>query len=108
MVASTTRPLSHLTRNIAFGSASWTTPSNSSLSPFGSFLSRRSLIRNWAPRLRFVHRVRPFVELRVSTCPNSRLCENAEDSVRDLVDLADAVDPLQNSALFIIRQKLCR
>ena len=34
-----------LTRNIAFGRASWTTPSNSSLSPFGSLRSRRSLIQ---------------------------------------------------------------
>src|SRR6185437_9960957 len=37
MVASTPRPLSAFTRNIAFGSASWTMPSNSSLSPLGSF-----------------------------------------------------------------------
>src|SRR5277367_131966 len=35
--------MSHLTLNIAFGSASWTTPSNSSLSPFGSLRSLRSL-----------------------------------------------------------------
>src|SRR6185437_4222157 len=47
MVASTPRPLSAFTRNMAFGNASWTMPSNSSLSPLGSFgpLDPLSLLR---------------------------------------------------------------
>src|ERR1700728_26524 len=91
MVANTTKPLSHLTRNIAFGSVSWTTPSNSSLSPFGSFLSRRSLMQLQTPKI---------------SVRSGRCCERFENSIRDLVDSTHSVDPLQNAFCLVVGQKL--
>src|SRR4029077_8190749 len=88
IVASTTRPLSHFTRNIAFGSASWTTPSNSSLSPLGSFRSRRSLMNT-----------------RHSSCLLAGT-ERLEDARGDFLDRADSVDPPENAELLVVGQKL--
>src|SRR6478752_7704870 len=92
MVARTTRPLSHFTRNIALGSASWTTPSNSSLSPFGSFLSRRSLIPEKSPQA-------------LLSTP-SALPEGLEDSLRNFRNLTDPVDSPQQALLLVVREEL--
>src|SRR5580704_9569741 len=96
IVASTTRPLSHLTRNIAFGSASCTTPSNSSLSPFGSFRSRRSLMKSIGS-LRYL-----------ASFTSTSSLESGDDALRHLVDAADTVDSFQDSAFLVEGQKLRR
>src|SRR5580698_5594471 len=87
MVASTTRPLSHLTRNIALGSASWTTPSNSSLSPLGSFGPLELLFL-----------------LRLMLGSRS---EGREHPRRDLFRLPDAVDAAQEALALVVREQGC-
>src|ERR1019366_3852270 len=92
MVASTTSPLSHLTRNIAFGSASWTTPSNSSLSPLGSFRSRLSAKK----------RAVSFF-LRLLEVP-----ERFDDARGDLVHAPHSRDAPQDAEALVVGEELCR
>src|SRR5678815_3223884 len=88
MVARTFKPLSHLTLNIALGSASCTTPSNSSLSPFGSFRSLRSL-----------------------TCLNPLFSSNSErfeDRLRYLGHRFRSIDSADGSLFFVVGTHRCR
>src|SRR5258708_3951402 len=98
MVASTTSPLSHLTRNMALGSASWTTPSNSSLSPLGSLRSRRSLMKSKVS----------LALLRVAglTVPDALGRERCEDARGDLLYTSYAIDSTQNAQPLVIGEKL--
>src|SRR6185312_8606545 len=84
MVARPPRPLSAFTRNMAFGRASWTTPSNSSLSPLGSL----------GPVLLFC--------LRLMLGSRS---EGRQHPRRDLFRLTDAVDPAQEPLLLVVREQ---
>src|SRR3954466_6360228 len=85
MVASTPRPLSALTRNIAFGSASCTTPSNSSLSPFGSF--------------------GPLALLFLLRLMLGSRSEGRQHPRRDLFWLTYAVDTTKEALCLVIREK---
>src|SRR5690349_12807845 len=85
MVASTPRPLSALTRNIAFGRASWTTPSNPSLSP----------LRSSAP-LASAFPLPPMLGSR---------SEGRQHPRRDLFRLAHAVDPAQEPLGLVVREQ---
>src|SRR5450432_1242317 len=100
MVARTLRPLSAFTRNIALGSASSTTPSNSSLSPLGSFRSLRSLTptslylvpifstghdpasKPCCPSARLAHREHPGIRRKGSPCPPGGHAGDAETARR--------------------------
>src|SRR5580658_8970633 len=88
IVARTTSPLSHLTRNMAFGSASWTTPSNSSLSPLGSLRSRLSTMQ------------RGISEFLCSPT------ERAQHARGHLFDTTHPVDDPKDAHFLVVRKKL--
>src|SRR5215212_7543340 len=109
MVASTLRPLSALTRNIALGSASSTIPSNSSLSPRGSLRSRRSLTPTslyLAPRSYVL-----FDFLRCSWFSAAhfllRALEAPENFLGDLARRERSVDSAEQPFGLVVRQKGC-
>src|SRR6185503_8249921 len=108
MVASTLRPLSALTRNIALGSASSTIPSNSSLSPRGSLRSRRSLTPTSlylaAPSFFFRFDIHPR---RWGSLLRGLPLEAPENLPRDLARRERSVDPLEQPFCLVIRQKGC-
>src|ERR1035438_3160491 len=99
MVASTTRSLSHFTRNIAFGSASRTAPSNSSLSPFGSLRarSRRSTMDRHSPCNRLCSSTRS---------PGQVLAERCEYAACDLFYAPNSVHSFQDAEPLVVREQL--
>src|SRR5690242_11807904 len=90
MVARTFKPLSHFTRNIALGSASRTAPSNSSLSPLGSFGSRCCL--------RAIKILRNF-----ASYPDA-----LEEAAGHFIDRADTIHPTQKSFVCVESNQRCR
>src|SRR5437868_2376393 len=97
MVARTLSPLSALTRNIAFGSASSTTPSNSSLSPLGSLRSRRSL----TPTSSLPHSPSLY------RCRLRLFVQDPQDVPRHVARRERPIDPPEQPFCLVIRQKRC-
>src|SRR4051794_15017706 len=97
MVASTLRPLSAFTRNIALGRASSTTPSNSSLSPLGSFLSRRSL-----------NPASPLIAPTLLSPPFSSSAERPENFVGHFTRASRPVNPPEEAPLLVVGEEGCR
>src|ERR1043165_4449362 len=98
MVARTASPLSALTRNIAFGSASSTTPSNSSLSPLGSFRSLLSL----TPTSSLPHSPS---RLGISA---TLFVQDPQDLPRHVARRERSIDPPEQPLCLVIGQKCCR
>src|SRR6185503_16357632 len=110
MVASTLRPLSALTRNIAFGSASSTIPSNSSLSPLGSLRSRRSLTpTSLYLAARSCFSLFDFLSTIIALPAHLllRALEAPENLFRDLARRERSVDPTGQTFGFVLGQNRC-